>query len=346
MLYACSVILLLLGGLWLVQNASDSARTDDGSIVYQLSQDELQQQHRGETIRMTSDGLVSVAAIESKYQQTILRELPTVIAIVTVVTVLLSLAFWLTLRAMSAREFARLAAVIASGGKTASVQRTHPNIEQSLQHIQAVAEQQLKEYTRLHAYITHEQKNLLALLRSQLEQQGDDATLTTVDRLSSAVDDILTLSESDTRETEVVDVALVVADVVDSYKAHTPKLVFTFDEKTPLTVHARKRWIYRAVANLVDNAVKYGLDKPISVQVTSQHGSIIITVADRGEGISPHEQERIFDNRYRVNELRQDGYGIGLSLVSHVCDLVGGVVYVTSRKGRGSTFYMSLPASE
>ena len=57
---------------------------------------------------------------------------------------------------------------------------------------------------------------------------------------------------------------------------------------------------------MIDNAVKYGSEKPIEVFVQTRHGSVI-----------PLErQEQIFQNRYRVHQLKRDGYGIGLSLVA------------------------------
>ncbi|RAQ28269.1 hypothetical protein DPQ25_09705 [Hydrogeniiclostridium mannosilyticum] len=82
------------------------------------------------------------------------------------------------------------------------------------------------------------------------------------------------------------------------------------------TILAKERWIYQAVGNLIDNAVKYGSEQPIAVFVQTRHGSVIITVQDHGIGIPLERQEQIFQNRYRVHQLKRDGYGIGLSLVA------------------------------
>ena len=101
--------------------------------------------------------------------------------------------------------------------------------------------------------------------------------------------------------------------------------------------------IYRAICNLLDNAIKYGEDKPIEINVKNKNNSIIISVHDNGIGIPQELQDKIFNHRYRINELNKDGYGIGLSLVSHVCDLCSGFVWVESEKNKGSTFYLSFP---
>ena len=72
---------------------------------------------------------------------------------------------------------------------------------------------------------------------------------------------------------------------------------------------------------MIDNAVKYGSEKPIAVFVQTRHGSVIITVQDHGIGIPLERQEQIFQNRYRVHQLKRDGYGIGLSLVAPAATL-------------------------
>ena len=89
--------------------------------------------------------------------------------------------------------------------------------------------------------------------------------------------------------------------------------------------------------------MKYGEDKPIFLSVKAKNGSVIVMVKDNGIGIREDKQEMIFGNRYRINELNRDGYGIGLSLVSHVCDLCGGFITVDSEPGKGSVFYLSFP---
>jgi signal transduction histidine kinase len=200
------------------------------------------------------------------------------------------------------------------------------------------------DYLRLSLYIAHEQKNALSLLRARMQLAGNAELSAEIDRVANGIDDVLTLSASEgMKHDEIVDAALVCADVCDEYRKIYPRISFTFDELANSQIRGRELWIHRAVSNLVDNAIKYGNGSEIKVEVKNKKGSVIITVADEGIGIDENKLEKIFENRYRINELKKDGYGIGLSLVHHVCELCGGAAHVESQKGKGSTFYMVFP---
>ncbi len=103
----------------------------------------------------------------------------------------------------------------------------------------------------------------------------------------------------------------------------------------------------QALANLVDNAIKYsGDEKAIRVEARRAGHEVAITVADAGIGIPDADQARIFEKFYRVG--RSDtqgrrGSGVGLALVRHVADAHRGRVTVESEPGRGSRFTLWLP---
>jgi signal transduction histidine kinase len=105
--------------------------------------------------------------------------------------------------------------------------------------------------------------------------------------------------------------------------------------------------IDRAVANLLDNAVKYSNgDRRIGVELSRSGDGVAIAVSDHGIGIPRDELERIFERFHRVSTgLVHDvkGSGLGLTLVRHIAEAHGGRVTVKSEPGSGSTFTIHLP---
>lgn len=103
--------------------------------------------------------------------------------------------------------------------------------------------------------------------------------------------------------------------------------------------------IQQALANLLDNAVKYtGEHSQISIECSSSDETVRVTIKDDGIGIPVAEQPRIWDRLYRGDKSRgQRGLGLGLSLVKAVVEAHGGHVTVKSTEGKGSEFSVSLP---
>jgi signal transduction histidine kinase len=105
--------------------------------------------------------------------------------------------------------------------------------------------------------------------------------------------------------------------------------------------------IEQAILNLLSNAMKYSGDsRVIDLRLTRAAGQAVIEVADRGVGIGPDEQRRIFDQFYRGPTQDNEGIpgtGLGLTLVRHIAEGHGGRVTVASVPGQGSTFAIHLP---
>ena len=105
--------------------------------------------------------------------------------------------------------------------------------------------------------------------------------------------------------------------------------------------------IKQALANLVDNAMKYSdTRRHLSVTARSVGGEVRIEVADEGIGIPAREHERIFEKFYRIGRSETQGRrgsGVGLALVKHIVEAHGGRVTVDSRLGEGSRFTIHLP---
>ena len=106
----------------------------------------------------------------------------------------------------------------------------------------------------------------------------------------------------------------------------------------------------QVVLNLLSNAVKYSDEKRwIAVRAARRGGGVGFEIEDHGIGIAPAEQERIFEDFYRVDQrLASDrpGLGLGLTLVRRIVTLHGGRVEVDSSPGRGSRFSVWLPVEQ
>ncbi len=99
--------------------------------------------------------------------------------------------------------------------------------------------------------------------------------------------------------------------------------------------------------NLLSNAVKYSpKGSTIKVSLQSEDDQIIFCVADQGVGIPQSEQARIFEKFYRASNVPDQvgGSGLGLAIVKSIVDSHQGRIWVESKKGKGSTFFVVLPA--
>lgn len=105
--------------------------------------------------------------------------------------------------------------------------------------------------------------------------------------------------------------------------------------------------LYRAVYNLVENAIKYNRPNgSVTVSVKEKNGQAMILVKDTGIGISPKNQKKIFDPFFRVDKSRSramGGAGLGLALVDSIAKEHGGTVNVLESSETGSTIALMLP---
>jgi signal transduction histidine kinase len=99
--------------------------------------------------------------------------------------------------------------------------------------------------------------------------------------------------------------------------------------------------------NLLENALKYSpQDKPVSFSSSISQDQVIFKISDSGIGIPETEQASVFDKYYRASNTTDiAGAGVGLHLVSKIVNQHGGNLSLSSTKGDGSTFTISLPLS-
>ncbi|MEG0295843.1 MAG: HAMP domain-containing sensor histidine kinase [Clostridium sp.] len=284
---------------------------------------------------------VSTTTIGKIYNKNVVNELPMITVIFCILITTSTFLLWIILKRMNNSDIMELVNTLNNIENSQDINDLDPSLKEAYLSIRDKFSSNIEDYKRLNSYISHEQKNALSILRTNLELKEDKSLIKSIDKVSDSIEDILTISASkDNIKTTAVDVALVCAEVCDEYNKVTDKIEFDFDDEGNNTILAKERWIYRALTNLIDNAIKYGDDSNVTVNVSNKKGSVIVKVKDNGIGMNQEDTIKIFNDRYRVNELKKDGYGIGLSLVNHVCKLCDGIVWVDSEEGEGSTFYL------
>lgn len=216
------------------------------------------------------------------------------------------------------------------------------------------------------ANVSHELRTpigALALLGEALAGETDLAVVSRLaeritaeaDRAAKMIEDLLDLSRIEADGLASQGLVSVVALVLAAVERVRPiaqqrkvRLVASDDGAAGIDVPGAEAQLVSAVANLIDNAVKYS-DPGASVKVRARVADdfVEIAVRDRGIGIPTRDLERIFERFYRVDRARSrgtGGTGLGLSIVRHVATNHGGEVTVESREGEGSTFTLRLPA--
>ena len=222
---------------------------------------------------------------------------------------------------------------------------------------------------RFSASAAHELRTPITVLRTKLdvfkkkkrEQHEYDELITTmetyIDRLSSIITDLLEFAEtSELGETEDVSLDLVVKTVVDDLESVAQNnMVNTQIDVQPkaqseaqtFIVKGNTNLLYRALYNLVENAIRYNNEEGsvnITLETRGQEGVIII--ADTGVGIAPEQRELVFEPFYRVNKSRSrefGGAGIGLSLVKTILKRHGASITVSENNPQGSVFTIRIP---
>jgi signal transduction histidine kinase len=212
----------------------------------------------------------------------------------------------------------------------------------------AIASHELK--TPLTSLQLHVESLLRARPGAPIRPEKAQAIQRQVVRITSLVNALLDVSriqESRLRlRLEPVDLAALAADVAARFAAEAELA------GSPIEVEARApvegQWdrlrVEQIVTNLISNAVKYGARNPVSVRVSGEGAWARLVVADRGIGIAPEEQQRIFERFERGGASHgYGGLGLGLWIARELARAHGGRISVESTSGEGAAFTVELP---
>ncbi|NOK15492.1 hybrid sensor histidine kinase/response regulator [Corallococcus carmarthensis] len=169
-------------------------------------------------------------------------------------------------------------------------------------------------------------------------------------RLSRLVEQLVDVSEFVTGpldlSREAVDLAELAANVVAQAqeKALRADCVLTLEAPLPVVGSYDRARLSQLLASLVDNALKFGMGKPVEVAVARAAGRVSVAVRDHGDGIGPDDQERVFERFERaVPANHHGGFGLGLWMARHIAEAHGGSIHHEPTEGGGATFTTVLP---
>lgn len=174
-------------------------------------------------------------------------------------------------------------------------------------------------------------------------------------RLTEMVEQILEFAGIHSGQRTLNDVPVSIGAVIESVLRGSATLIETAGLELQVDipqdlprVAGDESALRRVFQNLVGNAIKYGADGGwIGIEARRCNDEVSITVSDRGIGISPHDQERIFEPFYRAADVvaaQVQGAGLGLSLVQRTVEAHRGRIALKSAKAAGSQFTVYLPA--
>jgi signal transduction histidine kinase len=172
-------------------------------------------------------------------------------------------------------------------------------------------------------------------------------------RLVRVLRDLLMLSQIDSGEVKpemrYVDLVDLLRKLENLYAGRSQDSRVTLKVDTPpfgLTAYTDRDRLERVLTNLLDNAMKYtGEGGTVVLSAATELDAVHISVADNGPGIEEDLVPRIFDRFYRVRSRSRSstGAGLGLAICKELVESLGGRIWVSSVRGQGTTFTVSLP---
>lgn len=229
------------------------------------------------------------------------------------------------------------------------------------------AEQANQAKSRFLAAASHDLRQPLQALGLILEsirlrtQSNDDGVAPLVnqcieshDALSALLNALLELSRLESHQLDVHKMALPLRDLAGSIvgefqpaaQQKALQLTLAGDD---VIVDTDPVLFGRVLRNLISNAIKFTAAGQISVHWTQQDADILLSVSDTGVGIPAEEIDKVFDEYHQVsNEARnrEEGIGLGLSVVKKMCQLLKIPITLESTVGQGSTFTLRLPTGQ
>lgn len=166
--------------------------------------------------------------------------------------------------------------------------------------------------------------------------------------MSTLVTKLLFLAKDnkDSLDFQKIYVSNIIEEIIEHLKLIYPKQEINFIPNNAV-IYSDSYLIKQLFLNLIENAVKYGLNNPIDISI-SQSNNITVSIKDYGIGISKEDLEHIFDRFFRVDKARSrnmGSHGLGLSIVKNIIEVLKGDLEIKSKLNKGTTVHVTLPFS-
>ena len=166
--------------------------------------------------------------------------------------------------------------------------------------------------------------------------------------MRTLIDNLVLLARmegDDVRHAEPFELAPLLDEIADSRRVITPALRLDLDGAIDALVIGNRDEIHEAIANVVDNAIKYAPGSPIRIAARPADGGVEVTVADEGPGIHEADRAGIFDRFYRGSTRGDvEGSGLGLAIAKRAVERAGGTLVLAATSEAGTTFAFRLRA--
>ena len=217
--------------------------------------------------------------------------------------------------------------------------------------------------------VSHELRTPVAIVEGHLKllnrwgkddpevlEESLQASLVELQRMKTLVQEMLDLSRAPQVKEQYKDattnVTEVAKQVVHNFRVLYPEFTFTFDDdlKHDLWIPIYLNHLEQVVIILMDNAVKYSLDrKEIILSLSKGEEHVEIAVQDFGMGMTEEDRKKVFSRFYRVDKARsreRGGNGLGLSIAKELIESYDGEISVTTLLNHGSIFKITLPLTK